>query len=268
MPTWRSAPERASGAVGLIKRAVLGGADLPLESGLALERELQQRLFTAPDAKEGIDAFLGKRKPRFQGFTGSPVAPASPAAPSTPPPAQVAGTPSPGGKTPPEARPAPAAPASPVSAPTPPVAAPASPGAARSPAPPSPAGPAVAPLASAPSTPGDTALDKPARGRGEEGSIFEEEAVPPEDYDDAPPDVDLLRVRIADEVLNLLPTWLVRQYLVIPLRQEGNTLVVAIEDPGNAEALAAVRDHTCMEARAVRADRDALIARYTMHYRL
>ncbi|MBM4393642.1 MAG: enoyl-CoA hydratase/isomerase family protein, partial [Deltaproteobacteria bacterium] len=53
-----SAPERAPGAVGLIKRAVVAGADLPLESGLALERELQQRLFTAPDAAEGLAAFL------------------------------------------------------------------------------------------------------------------------------------------------------------------------------------------------------------------
>lgn len=60
-------PGRASKAVGHIKRAVQGGADLPLESGLALERELQQRLFESPDAAEGIGAFTQKRKPVFTG---------------------------------------------------------------------------------------------------------------------------------------------------------------------------------------------------------
>src|SRR5882672_5594509 len=38
-------PAKASMAVGHIKRAVVTGAALPLESGLALERELQARLF-------------------------------------------------------------------------------------------------------------------------------------------------------------------------------------------------------------------------------
>jgi enoyl-CoA hydratase len=60
-------PTRSSTAVGLIKRAVQAGTDLPLESGLALERELQQRLFTGPDAKEGIAAFREKRTPSFGG---------------------------------------------------------------------------------------------------------------------------------------------------------------------------------------------------------
>lgn len=60
-------PGKASRAVGHIKRAVHGGGDLPLESGLALERELQQRLFTAADAREGIAAFVEKRPPAFTG---------------------------------------------------------------------------------------------------------------------------------------------------------------------------------------------------------
>jgi enoyl-CoA hydratase len=60
-------PHRASLAVGLIKRAVTSGMDLPLESGLALERELQQRLFTSEDAREGIHAYTTKRKAEFLG---------------------------------------------------------------------------------------------------------------------------------------------------------------------------------------------------------
>ena len=35
--------------------------------GLALERELQQRLFESDDAKEGLQANLEKRKPNFSG---------------------------------------------------------------------------------------------------------------------------------------------------------------------------------------------------------
>ena len=39
----------------------------PLESALALERELQQLLFQSEDAKEGLGAYVGKRKPEFRG---------------------------------------------------------------------------------------------------------------------------------------------------------------------------------------------------------
>jgi enoyl-CoA hydratase/carnithine racemase len=60
-------PNRASRAVGRIKRAVQTGAELPLESGLALERELQQQLFQSEDAKEGLDAYVNKRKAEFKG---------------------------------------------------------------------------------------------------------------------------------------------------------------------------------------------------------
>lgn len=60
-------PNRASKAVGHIKRAVQSGLEMSLQDGLALERELQQRLFESEDAKEGIAANLAKRKPVFKG---------------------------------------------------------------------------------------------------------------------------------------------------------------------------------------------------------
>lgn len=60
-------PNRAAMSVGRIKRAVQTGAELSFESGLALERELQQLLFQSEDAKEGIAAYVEKRKPVFAG---------------------------------------------------------------------------------------------------------------------------------------------------------------------------------------------------------
>ena len=58
-------PHRASKAVGRIKRSVQSGADLPFESALAVERELQQLLFQGDDAKEGLAAYIEKRKAVF-----------------------------------------------------------------------------------------------------------------------------------------------------------------------------------------------------------
>ncbi len=61
------APRKAAFAVGLVKRACQSGAGVGLEQGLALERELQARLFASADAREGIAAFNEKRRPRFEG---------------------------------------------------------------------------------------------------------------------------------------------------------------------------------------------------------
>ncbi len=60
-------PNRAANAVGRIKRSVQSGAEIPFESALALERELQQQLFQSEDAREGISAYVNKRKPEFKG---------------------------------------------------------------------------------------------------------------------------------------------------------------------------------------------------------
>jgi len=62
-----TAPNKAAMAVGRIKRSVQAGAEIPLEYGLALERELQQQLFQSEDAKEGIEAYVKKRKAEFRG---------------------------------------------------------------------------------------------------------------------------------------------------------------------------------------------------------
>jgi enoyl-CoA hydratase/carnithine racemase len=60
-------PNKASKAAGRIKRAVQSGCEVPFESGLAIERELQQQLFESSDAREGLDAYVEKRKPCFAG---------------------------------------------------------------------------------------------------------------------------------------------------------------------------------------------------------
>jgi enoyl-CoA hydratase/3-hydroxyacyl-CoA dehydrogenase len=49
------------------KRAVKEASSLPLEEGLKIEAELFGLLFSTRDVREGIDAFLSKRKPRFIG---------------------------------------------------------------------------------------------------------------------------------------------------------------------------------------------------------
>jgi len=60
-------PNKAAHAVGRIKRAAQTGSEISFESALALERELQQQLFQSEDAKEGLDAYVNKRKAEFKG---------------------------------------------------------------------------------------------------------------------------------------------------------------------------------------------------------
>ena len=61
-------PNKAAKAVGRIKRAVQSGAEVPFESGLSMEREMQQQLFQSPDAREGLDAYVEKRRAEFTGL--------------------------------------------------------------------------------------------------------------------------------------------------------------------------------------------------------
>ncbi len=60
-------PNKASRAVGRIKRAVQSGTEVAFSEALAIERELQQLCFQSEDAKEGLAAYNEKRKASFSG---------------------------------------------------------------------------------------------------------------------------------------------------------------------------------------------------------
>jgi enoyl-CoA hydratase len=54
-------------ALQLAKEAVLAGMEAPLSSALALEAKSLQILFSSQDQREGMRAFIEKRKPKFEG---------------------------------------------------------------------------------------------------------------------------------------------------------------------------------------------------------
>lgn len=54
-------------AVAQIKEVLLAGQDASLETALMLERKAFQLLFASDDKREGMQAFLEKRKPQFKG---------------------------------------------------------------------------------------------------------------------------------------------------------------------------------------------------------
>jgi enoyl-CoA hydratase/carnithine racemase len=61
---WATGPTVAYGEA---KRALHEGLRLPLDEGLALEREAFARCFETVDAREGIEAFIEKRTADFKG---------------------------------------------------------------------------------------------------------------------------------------------------------------------------------------------------------
>lgn len=60
-------PNKASLAVGKIKRAIHAGIESSLAEGLALEREVLYQTFASEDGAEGVKAYLEKRTARFKG---------------------------------------------------------------------------------------------------------------------------------------------------------------------------------------------------------
>ena len=51
----------------MAKRAINEGWGRPIEEGIAIEAEAFDTSFRSDDAKEGVTAFLEKRKPDFKG---------------------------------------------------------------------------------------------------------------------------------------------------------------------------------------------------------
>jgi enoyl-CoA hydratase len=54
-------------AVSATKQSVYRGFDLPLHDALDIERGEFTRVFNSDDAREGVTAFLEKRKPSWSG---------------------------------------------------------------------------------------------------------------------------------------------------------------------------------------------------------
>ena len=63
----RNVADRAPLAVRLAKQAILKAQDLPLELGLAYERQSFCMLFGTEDKEEGVRAFAEKRTPNWKG---------------------------------------------------------------------------------------------------------------------------------------------------------------------------------------------------------
>ncbi|MDP8922787.1 MAG: enoyl-CoA hydratase-related protein [Chloroflexota bacterium] len=63
----RKIAEKSPISVQLAKRAVLKALDAPLTEGVEYERQLFYFLFGTEDAREGISAFVEKRRPEYKG---------------------------------------------------------------------------------------------------------------------------------------------------------------------------------------------------------
>jgi len=67
MKTAREMASKSPVALRYAKEAVYKGMDMTLEQGLRLEADLYLLIHTTKDRTEGIQAFLEKRKPQFEG---------------------------------------------------------------------------------------------------------------------------------------------------------------------------------------------------------
>jgi enoyl-CoA hydratase/carnithine racemase len=60
-------PNKASLAVGKVKRAIQSGIEMSMGDGLTLEREVLYQTFASEDGNEGVKAYLEKRTAQFKG---------------------------------------------------------------------------------------------------------------------------------------------------------------------------------------------------------
>lgn len=63
----RRIAEQSPVALRLLKKSMLHGADMPIDAALEYERAMISLVFDSDDAHEGCEAFIGKRKPVFNG---------------------------------------------------------------------------------------------------------------------------------------------------------------------------------------------------------
>ncbi len=82
-----------------------------------------------------------------------------------------------------------------------------------------------------------------------------------------PPLIDLKKYQVQPEALRLIPEEMARKYEVIPLRIEGDSLVVAMSEPENLYLLDEIQTRTRMRVRPLRAALMDMREAISLHYR-